>query len=50
LEIFRPDGKPFRSPVEISQQAEQDQAEAQAQKERADALATKLRELGLDVD
>jgi hypothetical protein len=42
LEIFRPDGKPFRSPVEISQQAEQDRAEAQTQKARADALAAKL--------
>jgi Uma2 family endonuclease len=43
LEIFRPDGEPFRSPVEIAQ-------EAKVQKERADALAAKLRELGVEVD
>jgi Uma2 family endonuclease len=57
LEIWRPDGEPFRSPVEIAQQAERDRAEAQRhraeaqqQKERADALAAKLRELGVAVD
>jgi Uma2 family endonuclease len=54
LEILRPDGEPFRSPVEIAQQAAVDRAEAQAQraeaqaqKERADALAAQLRELGV---
>jgi Uma2 family endonuclease len=57
LEILRPDGEPFRSPVEIAQQAAVDRAEAQAQraeaqvqKERADALAAQLRALGVEVD
>jgi hypothetical protein len=57
LEISRPDGEPFRSPVEIAQQAAGDRAEAQAQraeaqvqKERADALAAQLRALGVEVD
>jgi Uma2 family endonuclease len=50
LEIFRPDGEPFRSPVEIAQQAIVDRSEALRQKERADAMAAKLRELGIEVD
>jgi Uma2 family endonuclease len=50
LEIFRPDGEPFRSPVEIAQQAIVDRSEALHQKERADAMAAKLRELGIEVD
>jgi Uma2 family endonuclease len=50
LEIFRPDGQMFRSSVEIAQQAIRDRAEAQAQKDRADALAAKLRELGVEVE
>ena len=50
LEIFRPDGEPFRSPLEIAQQALVDRSAAKAQKERADALVAKLRELGIEVD
>jgi Uma2 family endonuclease len=57
LEIFRPDGEPFRSPVEMAQQATQDRAEAEAQRaeaqkqrERADALAAKLQALGIEAD
>jgi Uma2 family endonuclease len=50
LGIFRPDGEPFRSPVEIAQQAIVDRSEALRQKERADVMAAKLRELGIEVD
>jgi Uma2 family endonuclease len=50
LEIRRPDGEPFRSPLEIAQQAERDRSEAQLQIERADTLAAKLRELGVDIE
>jgi Uma2 family endonuclease len=50
LGIFRPDGEPFQSPVEIAQQAIVDRSEALRQKERADAMAAKLRELGIEMD
>jgi Uma2 family endonuclease len=63
LEIFRPDGELFQTPVEIAQQAARDRAEAQIQrteaqiqreeaqrqKERSEALAAKLRELGVEL-
>jgi len=43
LEIYRPDGKKFLTSVEFAQQLEQEQ-------QRADRLANKLRELGLNPD
>ncbi|GEM_PF-5261336 len=55
--VYRPDGPPFRTPLEVRREmerapAERDQAEAaraQAQAER-DRLAAKLRALGVDPD
>ena len=41
LVLFGPDGRPFRDYVEVSRQADQE-------KQRADRLAAKLRELGVD--
>jgi Uma2 family endonuclease len=43
LVIFHPDGQRFRTFLELAEQAEDE-------KRRADRLATKLRELGLDPD
>jgi Uma2 family endonuclease len=43
LELYRPDGVPFFSFAEINQRLEQ-------QQQRADRLAEKLREMGLDPD
>ncbi|OKH15931.1 Uma2 family endonuclease [[Limnothrix rosea] IAM M-220] len=55
LKIFRPDGSPFLTSVELDnakKQAElaQQQAESErdVERERADRLAAKLRELGID--
>lgn len=43
LQIYRPDGQRFLSYVEIAQQAEQE-------RQRAERLAERLRELGVDPD
>jgi hypothetical protein len=43
LRIYFPDGRPFESGVDIN-------ARAEAQRLRADKLALKLRELGIDPD
>ncbi len=62
LEIFDPAGRPFRSPVELARQAEQErlraeqaqeraeQADQRAEQEhqRAEQLAQRLRALGVD--
>lgn len=45
LRAWRPDGRPFLSVVEMDAARERDQARA-----RADALAAKLRELGVELD
>jgi Uma2 family endonuclease len=57
LEILRPDGRPFRAPLETSIEldtmtAERDAATAErdAQRRRAEQLASRLRELGFDPD
>jgi len=57
LQLLRPDGTPFTSYVEISQQLEQtlqalnlERERAEQERERADRLAQRLRELGLDPD
>jgi Uma2 family endonuclease len=55
LVIYRPDGQPFLTPVELHQQFEQGQqktkaaeAQAEAAQARAERLAARLRELGVD--
>ena len=55
LQIFRPDGERFLSYVEIAQQASQERQRADNQRQRAEEaearanlLAEKLREMGID--
>ena len=55
LRIFRPDGQPFRTMVEIEEERQRAQEQAYCQSQRAEAefgraerLAAKLRELGID--
>jgi Uma2 family endonuclease len=43
MTVFRPDGRPFRTYLQLL-------ADAEAQQQRAAALAAKLRELGVDPD
>lgn len=64
LNIFRPDGQPFLSYVEIAQRAEEERQKAEEERQRAekelqransaeqraDKLAAKLRALGIDPD
>ena len=55
LSLFRPDGEPFLTDVEIAQKAEEERQRAEEERQRAEAaeakasrLAEKLRELGVD--
>ncbi len=48
LQIFRPDGQRFLSYVEIAQQAETERQRAEEAEERANRLAERLREMGID--
>jgi Uma2 family endonuclease len=50
LEIYRPDGQKFATYVELDQQREQAIARANQEALRAERLAAKLQELGLDPD
>jgi hypothetical protein len=57
LTIYRPDGRPFETYLEIAQQrhrsdqiAEIERQRAEIERQRADRLAAKLRELGLNPD
>lgn len=50
LEIYRPDGQKFATYVELEQQKEQAIALAAQAAQRADRLAAKLQELGIDAD
>jgi hypothetical protein len=43
LVIYRPDGQRFLSPIELD-------AQLQSQRQQLEAMATKLRELGIDPD
>ena len=43
LKIYRPDGRPFATYVELAEQAEQE-------RERAERLAARLKDLGIDPD
>ena len=50
LEIYRPDGQKFATYVELEQQREEAIALAAQKAQRADRLAAKLQELGIDAD
>ncbi|MFN5397325.1 MAG: Uma2 family endonuclease [Pseudanabaena sp.] len=57
LKLFRPDGQPFLSTVELDQQLQQskiqvwqEQQRAEQERQRADRLAERLRALGIDPD
>jgi Uma2 family endonuclease len=50
LEIFRPDGQKFATYVELDEQRENASALATQEAQRADRLAAKLLELGIDLD
>ncbi len=48
LKIFRPDGKRFLSYVEIAQRAEEERQRAENAEAKANRLAARLREMGID--
>ena len=48
LIIYTPANQPFLTPVELAQQRDKAQQQAQAAQQRAERLAAKLRELGVD--
>jgi Uma2 family endonuclease len=48
--IYRPDGTPFRSPLEVRRELERAEAEKHRAEAERDRLADKLRELGVDPD
>lgn len=48
LEIYRPDGGKFLTPVELDQLRRQEQQRADREQQRADRLAELLRERGID--
>jgi Uma2 family endonuclease len=50
LELYRPDGVPFFSFVEINQMLEKERDRADQEYQRAERLAEKLREMGIDPD
>lgn len=50
LQLYRPDGKRFLSYVEIAQRAEQAEQQLEQERLRSQALAEKLRALGVDPD
>jgi hypothetical protein len=50
LELYRPDGMPFFSFVEINQMLEQERDRADQEFQRAERLAEKLREMDIDPD
>lgn len=48
LQIYRPDGQRFLSYVEIAQRAEEERQRAERAEEKANRLADRLREMGID--
>jgi Uma2 family endonuclease len=50
LRLYYPDGRPFRSAVELDGEISGLQVRAEAERQRAERLAAKLRELGLNPD
>jgi Uma2 family endonuclease len=50
LSLYHPNGEPFLSPVDLAASREQERSRAERAQERADLLAAKLRELGINPD
>lgn len=50
LEIYRPDGERFLSYVELERQREQEKQSKESTQQRAEKLAAKLREMGINPD
>ncbi|MCT7995674.1 Uma2 family endonuclease [Laspinema olomoucense] len=50
LELYRPDGRKFSTYIELDTQRQLAEERAQQESERANRLAEKLRELGIDPD
>ncbi|MEL6224189.1 MAG: Uma2 family endonuclease [Cyanobacteria bacterium J06626_14] len=50
LMIYTPNGEPFLTSVELAQQRDQARQKAEEERRRADRLADRLRELGVDPD
>jgi Uma2 family endonuclease len=50
LLLYRPDGERFKTFVAMMRERNQAQADRDAERERAERLATRLRELGIDPD
>src|SRR5437764_764488 len=50
LTILGRDGRPFPTPLELSQRAEAERQRADAERQRAERYAAKLRELGIEPD
>ncbi len=48
MRVYRPDGTPFESFREVRQQAEAERRRAEELEQKADRLAQRLRELGID--
>lgn len=50
LNIYGPDGDRFLTPVELAQQRDEAKQQAETERQRAERLAARLRELGIDPD
>ena len=50
LTIYAPNGDPFLTPVELAQQRDRARQQVEEERQRADRLAARLRELGIDPD
>ncbi|MEB3830660.1 Uma2 family endonuclease [Phormidium sp. CCY1219] len=48
LEIYRPDGRRFLTPIELDRRAQEAEQQAQAAQQRIQQLEARLRELGID--
>ncbi len=48
LQLYRPDGEPFATYVELAQQRQQERQAKELAQQRAERLAAKLRELNID--
>lgn len=48
LEIYRPDGRRFLTPIELERRAQEAEQRAQAAQQRLQQLEARLRELGID--
>ncbi len=50
LRLYRPDGNPFLSPVELAKRAQEIERQLQQERQRSQRLADRLRALGVDPD